>query len=492
MLRSTLVFIAAFCAASVCPASSRPPVYESLDLTLVTLNRMRVEPLRERDAGLLPLKGKDLPNSVRLYLRPSGQLDSLSATVGRAAAGVRRALAPGSRQKDALRDSRRVVRALGLWLDTHLFPATGPAPASRPCLDLRMAYPKASALLKEGVTDANGRALVAVAMLRALKVPARVATARGGLVVQYWMAAKASSRAGRRRRVRAGRARSAGPQAPAGWWECMDPGVMDAEIDAWSLDDSSLARLRWKPKQQLGVALVGWERAAFEDGDSLVARAAFDASLGAGRLSVPAQARPLSVVAGSVLQGLTKGSATLWVLTAQHWRLRTEGALQGMQSVQMLTPYRPDLSSWGREQRGEVRASEIEAQGVWCDRPSRMRLHTDLRDEWASPPPALGILHWYDLGVRRPVDILQAYRQDGRVTGVVLRTGNLTPLGAWKLTVSAEGTTQSAQSSVGEDASFVLPLDTVLDQAPCLNVSVYGPNGESDTQRLLLGYPGQP
>jgi hypothetical protein len=491
MLRSTL-FIAALCAASVCAASSRPPVSESLDLTLVTLNHMQLEPLRERDAGLLPLKAKDLPNSVRLYLRPSGQLDSLSAAVGRAAAGVRRAMAPGSRQKDALRDSRHVVRALGLWLDTHLLAASGPDPASRPCLDLRMAYPKASALLKEGVTDANGRALVAVAMLRALKVPARMATARGSLVVQYWVSEKAPARPALRRRGRHGYARSKGPQTPVGWWECMDPGVMDAEIDAWSLDASSLARLRWKPKQQLGVSLVGWERAAFDGGDSLAAHAAFDDALGAGRLKVGTRAQSLSVVAGSVLQSLTRGASTVWVLTAQHWRLRTEGAMDGMQSVQILSPYRPDLSSWGREQRGPVRGSDIEAEGLWSDRPSRLRLHTDLRDEWASPPPALGILHWYDLGVRRPLDILQAYREDGRVTGVVLRTGNLTPLRGWKLTVSAEGTTQSAESSVGEDGQFVLPLDTVLDQAPCLNVSVYGPNGETDTQRLLLGYPGQP
>src|SRR5665213_453346 len=120
MVRVHLFLFAGLMAACGVHASSHPPVDESLDLTLVTLNRLRLEQPKEHQAALLPLKSRDLPASVRVYLKSTGQLDSLSGTVGKVAARVRRAVAPGRAQKDALRDSRRVVRALGLWLDTHL------------------------------------------------------------------------------------------------------------------------------------------------------------------------------------------------------------------------------------------------------------------------------------------------------------------------------------------------------------------------------------
>lgn len=498
MLKSTLLLaLGGLSAALSLPlplsaGASGPPVYESLDLTLVTLNRLSLEPVKERDAGLLPLKSKELPVSVRIYLKPTAQLDTLSGAVDRAAARIRRALAPGSRQKDALRDSRRVAQAVGLWLDTHVTPDAGAdtddGRISRSCEDIRLEYPRVSAMLNTGQADSDGRVLVAVALLRALKVPARVATARGALVAQYWVAAKAPAWSPSRRRGRNHKdARSMAPRPPLGWWECMEPGIGDAEIDAWSLDPSSLARLRWQPKQELQASVVGWERAAFDEGDSPAAHAAFDASLAYGSLTGTGQARPLSAAAAAVLQDLTQGASILWVLTAQHWRMRTEGVMTAMRSVQILSPYRPDLPSWGREQRGEVRASDLEAEGVWSDRPGRLRLHTDeaLSNDWDSPPPAFGMLHWYELGVRRPVDVLEAERKAGSVDGVALRGDNLTPRQGWKVTVSADGTTQSAATEVGEDGHFSLPLDPALDSAACLNVTLLGPAGEGELQRLL-------
>lgn len=468
----------------------RQPVFESLDLTLVTLNRLRLQPVSERVPGLLPLKSRALPASVRLYLRPTGQIDFYSSVVGRAAARIRRAVAPGSRTKYNLRDSRLVAQAVGLWLDTHIMPDPGPGSDARPCIDQRLAYPKVSVLLKGGHADGDGRALAALALLRALKVPARLATARGALVVQYWVAAKpALSPKARRHRPRSRASRSHGPQAPLGWWECMDAGVNDYEIDAWSLDPSGLARLRWKPKQELVASLVGWERVAFAEGDSVSARAAFSASLEAGALSGTAMACPLTVAADAVLKNLSAGEVSLWVLTAQHWRLKTEGSMLAMRRVLILTPYRPDLSDWGREQKGSVRASDIEVQGVWSDRPERLRLHKDLQDEWSSPPPAFGMLHWYELGVRRQADLLQAALKDGRVQGVALRSDNLAPRQGWSIVVNAEGSTESARTEVDAGGRFSVLMSPDMVKDRCLDVTLSRPGQENTLQKLLTNLP---
>lgn len=489
MFKSALLAALILLAAPLFALGSQPPVSESLDLTLLTLNRLRLEAPRGFQPGLLPAKSKALPSSVRAYLKSTPQIDILNRVVEKAAAQVARAVAPGARQKDKLRDSRLVARALAPWLDGHLALDPSIDWAARSGTDIRKAYPRVSEILKEGKSDADGRALAAVALLRALKVPARVAMARGGLVAQYWVALRTQPQAPEARAAgRRGATRARGAYrraaAPQGWWECTDPGVLDCEIDAWSLDASSLERVRWKRRQGMSVAQVGWERAVFGEGDSRAALAAYSAGVALGVLSGTAQAQPLSAAATAAFQDLTRGTATLWVLTAQHWRLRVEGAMAGMDHVQILTPYRPDFQSWGREQPLGVRASEIEAQGVWSDRPQRLRLHKDLQDVWESPPPALGMLHWYDLGVRRHDTVLQASRRSGRVEGVLLRCDNLSPRQGWEVQASGQGLTPSVKAQTGPDGHFVLPLDGPLDAAEQLEVSSPGSGDDGDSQRL--------
>lgn len=342
-------------------------------------------------------------------------------------------------------------------------------------------------MLEAGRVDQDGKALVAVALLRALKVPARLATARGHLVAQYWVALPPSKAAPRAARKARHKSAAHPPQAPLGWWECMDQGVLDAEIDAWSLDASNLERIRWKPKQELSATLQDWDRAAFDEKDSQAARAAFDASLDFGRLTHCAQARALSVAAGAAFQDLTQGSRTVWVLTAQHWRLQSEGPMGAMAHVQILAPYRPDLQSWGRERPSSVRGLEVAEEGIWTDRPQRLRLHKDaeLQGEWAIVPPPLGMLQWYDLAVRRHASVIQAQRMTGRIEGTLLRGDNLTARRGWQVRATAQGCSDSAQTLVGDDGRFSLPLDPALDAADCIDLSAPGPDDEGDSQRLM-------
>jgi hypothetical protein len=461
-------------------AGDQPPVRESIDLGLVTLNRLELEPVAEPAWGLLPPKAKELPLSVQLYLKPSHQLDQLRAPVQKAAARIRHGLAPGAAQKARLRDANAVAEAVRQWMEASLplDPASDNGQAS--ALDPRQAWPPASAIVAAGKADADGRALAAVALLRALKVPARVALAQGHWTAQYGGAwapgplAPASKRAG-----------SKAAKPALGQWRLLDPLLSDWDVDAWSLDAGVLARLAWRPQEELTAHDLGWERQAFAAGDSAAAHAAFADAVALGRLSPCAAARPLSTVASASLQGLSHGAATLWVLSVQRWRLRALGAMIPLNPVELATPYRPALASWGRERRGVVRALEMEAQGVWSDRePHLHRYQGSQADVWSSPPPALGVLHSYRVGVHRPASVLEAQWVGDRVQGVLLRADNLSPREAW--TVKIDGGAMPGVSQVAvvdKDGAFQATLSPSARTLSHLDLTSSG-DEKSDFQRL--------
>ena len=468
-------------------AAGEPPVRESVDLNLVTLNRLELQPAVEAQAGLLPLKAKFLPNSVRLYLKPSQQINSLSRRVQKDAALIRRVLAPGSAEKDRLRDADRVAAAVRDWMDGSLPLDPDCSFGRSAALDYRLAWPSASEILEKGKADPDGRALAAVALLRALKVPARVAWAQGHLAAQYWAALAPPRRAPlpKRRKGQRG-ARFKRPLPPLGQWHLMDPALKDWDVDAWSLDPGNLALLRWRPQEDLTVIDGGWQRQAFAAGDSVAAHAAFDAALALGRLSPSAQAQDLSPLAEATLRSLTRGAATLWVLSVQRWRLQTLGAMIAMDPVDLTTPYRPQLAHWGRELPGPVRELELEAQGVWSDRAPRLRLHRgSLVNEWSSPPPALGVLHAYRVGLRRPPSVLQGQWRGDQVSGVCFRADNLSPRQGWIVAIDLSPLTGVAQTAV-VDASghFSATLTPTARALSSLLISM-SKGGEDEVQRLF-------
>ena len=469
-------------------AGTEPPVRESVDLALVSLNRLELQPQAEPDWGLLPLKPKQLPTSVQLYLKPSGQLDSLNHGLQKGAAQIRRAVAPGAKQKDRLRDANLLAGALRDWLDINLPLDAGVDWARQPALDERQAWPKASGILAHGKADEDGRALVAVALLRALKVPARVAAARGHWCAQYWCAlppvkekAKPGPKATKGRKNKA-----AAPRPPLGQWRLLDPSLNDWDVDAYSLNAGTLARVQWKPDEELSAWPLGWERVAFAAGDSLAARVAWQSSLGLGRLSATAEARPLSLAARAALQSLTQGTATLWVLTVQPWRLQVDGALGPLDPVELCTPYRPDLASWGRERRGLVKQMELAEEGLWSDRPQRLRLHKGSQaDEWSSPPPALGVLHSYRVGLKGHQSVLQAQWQGDQLTGVLLRCDNLSPRSGWTVAANPEGLSGPALTlPVSDQGRFQATVSPSANGSPWLNLTSSG-DEKGDFMRVI-------
>jgi hypothetical protein len=469
---------------------SQAPVNDSILLTRLTLNRLELAAPRPSNAGLLPEKKERLPLSVQLYLKPSGQLNSLSAGLQKAAQKLRGRVAPGKKQKDRLRDSPALAEAVWAYLNEVLPVNSAENPGAQPRTDWRLAWPSASETLAAGKADADGRAMVEVALLRALRVPARTAWAQGHLAAQYWVAlapepAKAVERApakGKKKGKKSKPKKSSAPKTPLGYWALLDPRLQDADVEAWSLDNGVLKRLHWMPEQELSVQRLGWHRKVYAAGESATALADLAALSQSGRWTLDA--------ASPTAQPDLGAAGRFYVLTQESFRLECQGTMAPADAVDMLSPYRPQLPQWGRELAPRVSTLELEAQALWSDRPDRVRWRSGkkLGDEWQSPPPALGVLHYMSFGLRRPNSVLQATRSATEVSGVFLRGDNLTPRTGWVLQLAPQGVSTPTQTlTLGEDAHFSLSLTAQEQTVPALEIRTeaeQGPRLRGDLQVL--------
>jgi hypothetical protein len=470
---------------------TQAPVNDSIILSRATLSRLELAAPLSPSAGLLPEKKERLPLSVQLYLKPSGQLNSLSGVLQKAAQKVRKRVAPGAKQKDRLRNSLIVAEAAWAYLNEVLPVNPDENPGIQARTDWRLAWPSAGEALTAGKADADGRALVEVALLRALKVPARTAWARGHLVSQYWVAlapaaTKATEKTSSKKKSKgtAGAKKSSAPKAPLGYWALLDPSLQDADVEAWSLDNGALKRLHWAPEQELSVQRLGWHRKVYAAEESQTAKADL-AALGVnGRWALDSVSPTTQPDLG--------GAGRFYVLTQESFRLECQGSMAPAEAVDLLSPYRPQLPQWGRELPPRVSALELEGQSLWTDRPDRLRLRSGnkLRDEWQSPPPALGVLHYLSFGLRRPNSVLQATRSADQVSGVFLRADNLTPRSGWTLQLAPQGVSTPTQTlTLGEDAHFSLSLTAQEQSAPALELRTepeQGPRLKGDLQVLAI------
>ncbi len=485
------LFLTLLCAATLTWADkTQAPVHDAVWLSRITLNRLEIQDAPARTVGLLPLKKEQLPLSVQLYLKPSGQLDALNPGIQKLAAKVRKNVAPGAKQKDLLRDSVAVAQEVWLQLEQSLPAAADVTVSATPTIDWRLAWPKASAVLKSGKADAQGRVLVEVALLRALKVPARTAMAAGKPVTQYWVALAASAVATTEKvkpkpkskaKSKGKAAKNGAPKPPLGYWAVLDPSVADEAVEAWSLDAGTLKRVFWLPEQELEVQGYSAARLAFPADLSAAAKASFKVSAELGHLSATA--------AG--LTSTPSAPGTYYVLSVDRYRLEVEGAMAPM-TVDLISPYRPQLASWGRELPSRVRTLETEAQALWTDRPARAKLKKDgsPQDEWQSPPPALGVLHYLSVGLRRPASVLQAELKEGRVEGVLLRSDNLTSRESWDIYVTPQGQSLAAATvEVPASGAFSVTLTAQALSATALVISTNPETGgvfKGDLQVLPL------
>lgn len=459
-----------------------PPVRDHVSLAAVTLSRIVPGPAaKDLELALLPEKENQLPNSVRLYLKPSKQLNSNTLPVQKAAQVVRRKVAPGAKQAKDLRDVQKLVEAVDAYIAENLKEDAALDDGLRPATDWRLAWPMASAILTRGTAEAAGREIVRVAMLRSLKVPARTCFAGGRLRTQYWQPVKplpgaVLPKAVAKKPVK-GKSKK-GYKAPytgpvLGRWMLAGTLAAGETIDAYSLDQGTLALLKWEPAQELAVKVESFERVYFSQDMEVDARAAYGLALRDGRV-MPGHGGAADAASYQSLSS----NAFVFALTVWRVRLTTDGSMAPMEPVDLISPYQPHLASWNREAAPALREMEVEKDGagLWSDRPERMKLRQGkATDEWASPPPALGVLHYLACGLRRPGNVLEAALEAGKLKGKFLRADNLNPQAGAGLVVEARSDTATALTFTTQaDGAFDVELPELLRQARVLHVREAG------------------
>jgi hypothetical protein len=389
-------------------AGSEPPIHDSLRLVGAAL-------LKGESAEGLKFQGeftvaprKKLPSSVAVYLKSTKTIDPLNPKIEKAAAEILRALGPEAKRQTA-QDPALLAEAVDAFVDAHLEVAAPEGEEIRLyAIDARLVEPRASEILKRAwaSVEGAGRLRLRIALLRALGVPARECWFRGGLGLQYWAAYLGDD----------------GGLKLKGEWILDETCFAGEAVDAWAMDAGGLSLATWDPAQELQM-VSQVTRAYYGMGEAQQAQADLDDVKNHGCLSREALRRRVAPRPGR------SGQATPWIMLALHEvSFTAEGPMAYISPMEWLTPYVPHFKSWGEEAHPQSGALELLAQGYWSNRPERVRAKGSVaRDDWKSPPPALGMLHYDMVNLRRPASVLEAKVQGTRLSGKLLRADSLAP-----------------------------------------------------------------
>jgi hypothetical protein len=304
------------------------------------------------------------PESVKPFLKATGLLDTANGSVRKAAQAVAKAAA-GSDPLPALRS----------WMDAHFQDAQTPAQFSG---DFRKCWPRASELIRSGKTDVWGRTRVSVAVLRAMGVPARPCWYEGKPYAQAWFFFGASHDGAR------------------GAWVTETALARGESVDGWALESSEVPPFTAKTGQKLGWQLLPYQRAFYALTETAEADEDFAYLTDHGELSPRSLQRTAPILPA---EG-TESIRTL-VLVRQGVKLEAQGKLKPIAELELLTPYVPHLRSWGKEHPPTGGRLGVIKQALWTDQPSRIRRGTKgLTDDWQSPPPAFGVIHYLSIGIQ--------------------------------------------------------------------------------------------
>ncbi len=384
--------------------------------------------------------GAKVPPSVAPYLRPSVAIDSQHPSILALGRKVLGRLVGCALPADAV----LAEQAVDAVLDQALQVSLDDDISTRASTEWRMAWDKASVILRRGATDSAGRARVKVALLRAIKIPARLAWARGQLVTQVWQPGpKLLGPVSKNARA-----------SVAGQWLGEEALFAGELLDSWSLESGDLARLRWAPAQELSVIQASVERAYFGADEAAAAQAALDHVKSYGAL--PSSARLRAFPRARLRPGKP---VPAWLLVVQRHTLRAQGVLNSGE-FEALLPYRAHLASWGAEPRPGVDEFRPHDLVFWTDRPARVRLRANglPQEGWSSPPPALGVTRLISFRYRQPNSLLSASTQAGHLRGHIDRADNLAPRASWRVVAKSLDQAWSVQGNTDAAGNFDLEL----------------------------------
>lgn len=348
---------------------------------------LKGETFQGRPAPRARVDSRLIPASVKPYLQATGMIDHKSAAVTRAAGEILRSLAGKAKSSLAAKDPRRLCQAVDEWLERKLplaaFPERLPAVE-----DFRKAWPRASALIKQKEADLFARARVRLALLRAMGLPARHCWVRGEPHVQCWITFDQGSV----------RKNSKSKSFPMGRWELDSPVSPGESVDTWSLDASELPPLTWRAGVPLSMGVLKYHRAYYSLSETVQAQEDFTYFKEHG--SLPAHAASRSQ-APALLPGQDSGRNLIVAGFAASLSAPGDNPMPALPEVEILTPYVPHLGSWGREAPPEGGRLGVLDQAVWTDHPENLRKgQLGVTDNWLSPPPALGVVHYLSVGFK--------------------------------------------------------------------------------------------
>jgi hypothetical protein len=459
--------------------ASEPPITDSIRVSAAVLLKGETAPAPFFSGDWAKALSKGMPTSIALYLKPSSVIDSRNLAVKKAAAQALKLLGPAA-PKAALDDPRLLADCARGWVELNLG-EPGEDFEPRPySTDTRTLLPKASRLVALGQADEAGRVRVRIALLRAMGVPARAAWLRGRPALQYWAQwmRDESETPGPAKKSKAAK----GQARPKGEWVLDEASFAGETPEAWSLDAGDLAPAAWLPEQEL--ALQGsLERAYFGLSETAAAMQALEAVRRDGALPGALRARSLPPRKGP------------WLMLANHrCRFYTEGSMEALSALELLLPYRPKLAAWGTQLPPRPESLETLATAFWSDRPDRVRLkkNGDWTDEYQSPPPAYGVLHYASFSLRKPASVLDAHLEGRTLVGKLLRRDSLAPRADCEITVQPLGLSRTALAArTGAEGAFRVELAPEDLKSPWIKVS--GGQGSPDLSRwdslLLEGLP---
>jgi hypothetical protein len=465
------------------------PPTDSLQVSACALLKAEARPDNPGKASY-KLDSKKTPKSVKPFLKVSGLIDFHDPKVRKAAQKIlKKARSLGGAKAD--KDPEILLKSVLGWMEENLAEAASNSLTAEFCSDWRKAWPKASLILKKGKADATGRARVGVALLRALGVPSRPCWVGGVSRIQAWMQFKAAAQP---RAARGAKKKKNLAKVPLGRW-VVAGGLRPGEaVDSYSFDLSELAALRWSPDQDLKVADLGAGRAYYSMTEAAQAEADFAALTATGAL-------PPACLSRLLLPAPEKGDQP-WeylALTCHRYALSAEGPMDPLNELEVMLPYVPHLKSWGYEEIPAVSSLEKwkeSSEALWTDRPERLRNGAEgVRDEWKSPPPALGTQHYLSAYFRRPPDILEAALKGLTLTGQVVRSDSLQKRDGIKVRAEFLNLTTVPEVLLTPDAAG--KFETILTASPtgpsCLKVwAVQDRDGETLKKDSLILDGNQP